>query len=105
LLILFVKAGTVRFLADALAAVGRMAFTNYLMQTIIMTTIFYGGRGFGLFGEVDRVVLWAIVASVWAVQLIWSPLWLTRFRMGPFEWVWRRLSYAHPIAMAKASAA
>jgi uncharacterized protein len=105
LLILLVKAGAVRFFTNALAAVGRMAFTNYLMQTIIMTTIFYGGRGFGLFGEVDRVGLWGIVVAVWAAQLIWSPLWLSRFSMGPFEWVWRSLSYARPVSMAKASVA
>jgi len=105
LLILVVKAGAVSFFTNALAAVGRMAFTNYLMQTIIMTTIFYGGRGFGLFGEVDRVGLWGIVVVVWIAQLIWSPLWLSRFSMGPFEWVWRSLSYARPVSMAKTAAA
>lgn len=102
LLILVVKAGAVRFVTDALAAVGRMAFTNYLMQTLIMTTIFYGGRGLGLYGEVDRVGLWGIVVGVWVLQLIWSPLWLSRFSMGPFEWVWRSLSYARPVRLARA---
>lgn len=105
LLILLVKAGAVKFLTHALAAVGQMAFTNYLMQTIIMTTIFNGGRGLGLFGQVDRVELWGIVVGVWVLQLIWSPLWLSRYSMGPFEWVWRRLSYARPVTMAKAPAA
>jgi len=105
LLILLVKSGALQFFTNALAAVGRMAFTNYLMQTIIMTTIFYGGRGFGLFGEVDRVQLWGIVVAVWVLQLIWSPLWLSRFSMGPFEWVWRSLSYARPVSMAKTAAA
>lgn len=105
LLILVVKSGAVQWLMSAFAAVGRMAFTNYLMQTILMTTIFYGGRGFGLFGEVDRLGLWGIVVAVWVLQLVWSPLWLSRFSMGPFEWLWRRLSYAHPISMAKTAAA
>lgn len=105
LLILLVKAGALSFFTGALAAVGRMAFTNYLMQTLIMTTIFYGGRGFGLFGEVNRVELWGIVVAVWVAQLIWSPLWLARFSMGPFEWVWRRLSYARPVSMAKTAVA
>jgi uncharacterized protein len=100
-LILAVKWGVVRMFTNALAAVGRMAFTNYLTQSIIMTTIFYGGRGLGLYGEIDRIGLWQIVLAVWALQLVWSPLWLSKFRMGPFEWAWRRVSYARPIAIAK----
>jgi len=104
LLIMLVKAGALRVLTEPLAAVGRMAFTNYIAQSLIMTTIFYGGRGFGLWGEVDRPTLWAIVLAIWAAQLIWSPLWLSRFQMGPLEWLWRRLSYARPVAMGKTAA-
>jgi uncharacterized protein len=103
-LILLVKAGA-KLLIAPLAAVGRMAFTNYIAQSLIMTTIFYGGRGFGLWGEVDRVTLWAIVLGVWAAQLIWSPIWLSRFSMGPLEWVWRRLSYGKQVSMAKEASA
>lgn len=101
LFVLLVKAGA-RVLTEPLAAVGRMAFTNYIAQSLIMTTIFYGGRGFGLWGELDRNQLWGIVVAIWAVQLIWSPLWLARFQMGPLEWLWRRLSYGRPLAIAKA---
>jgi uncharacterized protein len=101
LFVLLVKGG-LRIIAEPLAAVGRMAFTNYITQSLIMTTIFYGGRGFGYWGEVDRPTLWAIVLAVWALQLIWSPLWLARFEMGPLEWIWRRLSYGRPVRMAKA---
>lgn len=79
--------------AGALAAVGRMAFTNYIAQSLIMTTIFWGGRGFGMFGEIDRPGQFALVLAVWALQLVWSPLWLKRYRMGPLEWVWRVLTY------------
>jgi uncharacterized protein len=103
LMVLLVK-GNVSFITAPLAAVGRMAFTNYIAQSLIMTTIFWGGRGLGLFGEVDRPTLWAIVLAVWAVQLVWSPLWLSRFQMGPLEWLWRRLSYAKPVAIGKATA-
>jgi uncharacterized protein len=105
LLIMLVKAGALNFLTEPLAAAGRTAFTNYIAQSLIMTTIFYGGRGFGLWGEVDRPTLWAIVLAIWALQLIWSPLWLSRFKMGPLEWVWRSLSYARPVSMAKTAAA
>lgn len=105
LFVLLVKASA-RFLTEPLAAVGRMAFSNYILQSLIMTTIFWGGgRGFGLWGEVDRPTLWAIVVGVWVLQLIWSPLWLSRFSMGPLEWLWRRLSYGRPIAIGKTAIA
>ena len=90
-MILIWKIGLARLLAP-LAAAGRMAFTNYLTQSLIMTTIFYGGR-FGLMGQVDRPDLWKIVGVVWVAQLVWSTLWLARFQMGPLEWVWRCLTY------------
>lgn len=74
-----------------LAPVGQMAFTNYLAQSVIMTVIFYGGRGLALHGEVDRPGLAAIVLAVWAAQILWSRWWMDRFEMGPLEWAWRRL--------------
>lgn len=104
-LILCVKTGALTALTNALAPVGQMAFTNYIAQSVIMTTIFYGGRGLGLYGEVERDTLLAIVVGVWALQLVWSPLWLARFTMGPLEWVWRRLSYGKPLAIRRTVAA
>jgi uncharacterized protein len=98
-LFILLTLGGWRFITGPLSAVGRMAFTNYLTQSLIMTTIFYGGRGFGMFGELNRVELWGVVVGVWVLQLIWSPLWLSRFEMGPMEWVWRRLSYGRPVKM------
>ena len=79
-------------LYQSLAATGQMALTNYLMQTLICTTLFYG-HGFGLYGSVERTGQIGIVFAVWAVQLLWSPWWLARFRFGPFEWLWRSLTY------------
>jgi len=75
-----------------LAAVGQMALTNYLMQTIICTTIFYG-HGLGYFGSVERTGQAMVVLGVWAFQLIVSPIWLRYFRFGPAEWLWRSLTY------------
>ena len=72
-----------------IAPVGQMAFTNYLTQTLIMTSLFYMPWGPRLMGQIDYPGQWAIVVAVWALQLIWSPLWLSRFRMGPLEWLWR----------------
>jgi uncharacterized protein len=74
------------------AAAGRMAFTNYIMQTIICTAIFYG-HGFGYYGQVERSGQIAIVAAVWVFQLIASPIWLRHFFFGPLEWLWRSLTY------------
>lgn len=79
-------------LKRVLAAFGRMALTNYLMQTVICTTIFYG-HGLGLFGYVERWQQILMVFAIWIVQLIYSPLWLRRYRFGPAEWVWRSLTY------------
>jgi uncharacterized protein len=75
-----------------LAAVGRTALSNYLLQTIICTTIFYG-HGFGFFGSVERTGQIAIVVAVWLVSLTLTNLWVKRFRFGPFEWVWRSATY------------
>lgn len=92
LLMLFCQSGAGAWLKHALRSVGQMAFTNYLMHSIICTTIFYG-HGFGYFGHFSRVEQLLTVAGVWLVQLIYSPLWLARFRYGPFEWLWRSLTY------------
>lgn len=70
------------------AAVGRMALTNYLLQTLICTTMFYG-HGLGLFGQVDRAGQFAIVLGVWAFQLLASSAWLGYFAVGPVEWITR----------------
>lgn len=92
-------------LTKLFAATGRMAFTNYLTQTLIMTFIFVGTPGLGLFGTVERVDQAKIVMAVWAVQLIWSPLWLSVFRFGPLEWVWRSLTYGKLQPMLKGKVA
>jgi len=83
------------------APVGQMAFTNYLTQTLIMSSLFYMPWGPRLMGQVDYLGQWAIVVAVWSLQLIWSPLWLSRFRMGPLEWLWRRLSYGHDLPLRR----
>ena len=79
-------------LRERLAAVGQMALTNYLMHSVICTTI-YNGHGLGLFGHTSRVWQIAIVLIIFALQLWYSPIWLRHFRFGPLEWVWRALSY------------
>ena len=91
-IMLFIKSGTLPFLQRSLAAVGQMAFSNYIMHTIICITIFMG-FGFGMWGKFQRHELYYIVFSIWIFQLILSPLWLKYFRFGPLEWLWRSLTY------------
>ncbi len=98
LVMLWVQWGGLARIQAALAAVGRMALSNYLLHTLIATTIFYG-HGFGLFGSVDRTGQVIIVFAIWAFQLVWSPLWLHYFRFGPAEWLWRSLTYWKPQPM------
>jgi uncharacterized protein len=95
LVMLVCKSNVLGLAQRVLAAVGQMALTNYLMQTIICTTIFYG-HGFGRFGHFDRTEQIATVLAVWIVELIWSPIWMRYFRFGPFEWLWRSLTYLKP---------
>ena len=91
-LMLIYKAGLLTWLTSRLAAVGRMALTNYLTHSIVCTTLFYG-YGFGAFAHVNRTGLAGIVLVIWIVQLSVSPIWLKRFRFGPAEWLWRSLTY------------
>jgi uncharacterized protein len=96
-LICLIVKSPLRGLTRPLSAAGQMAFTNYLTQSIIMTSIFYGGRGPGLFGTMTLAEQAMIVGGVWLAQLIWSPLWLMAFRYGPFEWIWRSLTLGRPV--------
>lgn len=92
LVMLIARSGAFHSLALRFEAVGRMAFTNYLMHSLVMTTIFYG-YGLGLYGEVPRLYQMLFVAGMLAFQLVLSPWWLKRFRFGPAEWLWRSLTY------------
>ncbi len=95
LLIWMLKIGLLKRATAALANVGRMALTNYLLQTLLCTTFFYGHAG-GFFGEIDYPGLFAVIASVWTINLVFSAVWLRAFRFGPAEWVWRSLTYWKP---------
>ena len=82
----FAKAGKI------LAAVGRMAMTNYLAQSILCAVFFYGW-GFGWYGHLGYAGQLVVVAVIWTAQLVWSVWWLKVFRFGPAEWVWSSLTY------------
>ena len=98
---LWAKSDLMGWLRRKFEAVGRMAFTNYIIQSVVVTTIFYG-FGFGLFAELERFELYYVVAAIYLVQLIGSELWLQKFYFGPLEWLWRSLTYgkAQPFSRA-----
>jgi len=100
LLILVTRFGG-RIITGVLAPVGQMAFTNYLTQTLIMVTLFYMPWGPLWFGTMGPGQLWAVVGAVWVAQLIWSPLWLSVFSLGPLEWIWRCLTYGRMVPLRK----
>lgn len=92
LLILVYRSKIMPWLMKGLANVGQMAFTNYLMQSIICTLFFYG-YGLGYYNQFRFHQIYYVVFAVWIFQLIFSSIWLHYFRFGPFEWIWRSLTY------------
>ena len=89
LLIMLMRPGG--WLTTRIAAVGRVAFTNYLGTTLMMTFIF-SGWGLGQYGHWSRAQLYLLVPVAWAIMLVWSKPWLDTYRYGPLEWVWRSLA-------------
>jgi uncharacterized protein len=100
MLILLTKMG-LRMITGVLVPVGRMAFTNYLTQTLIMASLFYLPWGPQWMGDYHPAALWTVVGAIWVAQLIWSPLWLSVFSNGPLEWVWRSLTYGRLVPIRK----
>ena len=91
-LIWIIKRGMLAGLRRRLAAVGQMAFSNYLFHSVTASVLFLGW-GFGLAGRFDYGAQLSIVVAIWLVQLIVGPIWLRIFRFGPAEWLWRTLTY------------
>ncbi|WP_462254618.1 DUF418 domain-containing protein [Ferruginibacter sp.] len=92
LIMLLYKSGWFKWLFALMRPVGQMAFTNYLMQSLLCGLFFYG-VGFGMFGKLQRYEIYYVVAATWLLQIIWSHIWLRYFRFGPLEWLWRSLTY------------
>jgi uncharacterized protein len=100
LVMLVCRSGALPALRGRLAAVGRTALSNYLLHSVVMTTVFYG-YGLGLYGRFGRFGQMGLVLAVWLLQLAVSPVWLRRFRYGPAEWLWRSLTYLRLARMAR----
>lgn len=87
-------------LSRALARTGRMAFTNYLAQTVIATFVTYHW-GLARFGSLDAMERYALAAAVFALQVGASVLWLRGFRLGPLEWIWRSVTYGRRMPLRR----
>jgi uncharacterized protein len=86
------KTPSLKPFAGHIALVGRMAFSNYILETLICTTIFYG-HGFAMFGRYDRKQGVAVVLCTWIALYFFSQVWMRYFFLGPLEWLWRSLTY------------
>lgn len=104
IIMLICKHSLVPWFRSALAAVGQLALTNYLSQSIICNFIFMG-FGLGLFGDLQRYQAYLVVLAVWILQIVFSLVWLRFYRFGPAEWLWRSLTYrqSQPLRLAASS--
>jgi uncharacterized protein len=92
MILLALQTQTCKKLLVPVAAAGRMALTNYLSQTLILITLFYG-FGFGYFNQVSLAQGILITFVLYLIQVVWSNLWFKKFKYGPLEWFWRGLTY------------
>ncbi|NYF23969.1 DUF418 domain-containing protein [Sporosarcina sp. JAI121] len=92
LLLLLFQLPLLRTLFRPISKAGRMSLTTYITQSIVATLIFYA-YGFGMYGKVDVATGTWIAVGVFAIQVIFAELWLSKFRMGPLEWLWRKGTY------------
>jgi uncharacterized protein len=100
---LYLRRPDARWLAPV-AAAGRMPLTNYVMQSVLGTFVFYG-HGLGLYGKVPPLALYGIAAAIWGLEVVWSQWWLRHFRFGPGEWLWRVLTYGRRLPIRRAAPA
>jgi uncharacterized protein len=91
-MLLLYKAGAMQGMLRRLAAIGQTALSNYILHSFIYGFVFYG-YGLNLFDKLQRWQLYVVVAGMWAISLVASPIWLRYYRFGPLEWGWRSLTY------------
>ena len=92
LVMLWSKSDLLQGVKQVLRSVGRMAFTNYILMSVLAYFVFYG-MGFGLYAKLDRLELLGVVVGIWVIILVISPLILGKWRQGPLEGIWRKLTY------------
>jgi uncharacterized protein len=104
ILLLLVRSGRLRSFVGHVASVGRTAFSNYILTTVLCQFLFAWGP-WKLYGKLEYYQWHIVVAAIWALNLIASSLWLRVFAFGPLEWLWRSLTYwkLQPMLLAKNS--
>ena len=102
IILLIARLPVVEWVARILSLVGRMALSNYILSSLMMAAIFYGPPGRGLIGDMSRADLIPLSAILWLVLIVFSVIWLSLFRFGPLEWVWRSLTSGRPQPLRKA---
>jgi uncharacterized protein len=90
-IVLWDQSRRTEWLQSRVRAIGRLALSNYLLQSVICGFVFYG-YGLGLYDQVGRAAALGIVVAIWVLQLSLSPIWLRHFQIGPVEWLWRSLA-------------
>lgn len=102
--VLLIRWNILRWLQQALAAVGRLSLSNYLLQSIVCT-LFFTGYGMTYFGKLNQWQLYLFVVELWLVQCVVSIFWLKYYQMGPAEWLWRWLTELKRPPMKRSSEA
>lgn len=92
LILLLCKSSAFGWLTRTLGAVGQMALSNYILQSILAAFLFTG-YGLKMYGRLERYQLYFVVAAIWVINMVVSRIWLRHFRFGPLEWAWRSLTY------------
>ncbi len=92
LITLLCQLSILRKLFSPVAKVGRMSMTTYLSQSLIATTIFYS-YGFGLYGKIDVLTGTWMAVGIFVIQMIFAEIWLSKFKQGPVEAIWKRVTY------------
>ncbi len=92
LLMWLLRMNVFQFLLKAFAKAGKIALTNYILQSVICSFFFYG-YGFGYFGRLSQWELYFVVAEIMLIQIVFSIFWLRNYESGPLEWLWRCLVY------------
>jgi uncharacterized protein len=101
--LMLLRSNRLRGISAAFAAVGRIAFTTYLTQSIVLSTLFWSGRGLAWYGEINRAELMLIVAAIFIAQIGFAVIWQRKFGVGPFEKLWRALSYVADVQQVPGS--
>ena len=91
-IMLIIRSGKCKYFIRQLAAAGQMALTNYIIQSVICTILFFG-YGLNFYATFKYHQIFYVVFVIWVLQLLYSSIWLSYFRFGPLEWLWRTLTY------------